>query len=151
MTSRFTTSYSSVIAWRERRNGDVFFFVVGVDRGVARDRRASFLCGVGSGGDDGAVRFVNAHGAKFDLFVRGVVAENKFAQLLHAGVALHADAHGEIEFAGAVIFESHGGEILLDDERFLRKVRRQIAERGGGCVRDLAAPVALAEVGVRLS
>ena len=55
-------------------------------------------------------------------FVGGAVAEDEFAQLLDAGIALHADARGNIAFAGAIIFKSHGGVIFFDDEWFLRIV-----------------------------
>ena len=44
--------------------------------------------------------------------------------MLDAGIALHADADGEISFAGAVAFKARGGVVLLDYEWFLGVIGR---------------------------
>ena len=106
----------------ERRDRDVLFLVVGVLGSIARNTGRHFLDGVGRGVDDGAVGLVHAHDSHVHLLVAGAVAEDEFAQLLDAGIALHADARGNVAFAGAIIFKSHCGVIFFDDERFLRIV-----------------------------
>ena len=102
----------------------MFFFVVRVFGSIAGYAGGHIFHGVGCRGDDRAVFLFHAHEADVHYFVGGVVAEDEFAKLLHTGIALHADADGEIAFAGAIIFKTRGGVVLLDDEGFLGEIRR---------------------------
>src|ERR1700675_2812185 len=121
------------VARVQRRNGDVFFLVVRVDGRIARDGCGHFLYSIGRGSDDGSVRFANANVAHIHLLVRGAVAEDELAKLLHARVALNADANDSVAFAGAVVFKSRRGVELLDDKWFLRVVRRGFLFGAWGC------------------
>jgi hypothetical protein len=124
------------VARVQRRHGDVLLFVVGVHWSVALNARGHFFHRGRISVHDTAVRLVHAHRAHFHLLVPGVVAEYEFAELLHAGIALHADAHRQISLARAVIFESRGGGVFLDDESLLRIVSdRRLLCRGSGLSR----------------
>ena len=129
------------VAGSQRRNRDVFFLVVRINRGIACNRRSHFFHGVGTCGHIGAVGFVHDNGTYVHFFVRVAITKHEFAERLKASVALNADADVEISFSGAVIFKSSGRVVLLDDERFLsvvgwrlrsRSGRRSILVRGGG-------------------
>lgn len=111
------------ISGSEGRDGDVLFLGGGVRRRVARSRNGDICCCVRAGSDYRPIGFVDTHEANIDLFVGRVVAEDELAQLLCARFALHADAHRENLFAGAVVFKARGRGVLVDHKGLVRIVR----------------------------
>lgn len=96
-------------AGSEAGDVDAFFSQVGEDGCVGGDLRGEILDVGGGDGGGSAVRFFHAEMEKLDLFIGSAVAEDEFAELLDAGLVLHAGAELLFAFAGAVVFKADSG------------------------------------------
>src|ERR1035438_1270085 len=86
----------------------------------ALDGSAQILHGIVAGLDLAAILFKDAHVGNLDALVGGVVAFLQLSPLLHAGLALHANAGLGLFPSGAIGLKTVVRVHLLDDKRFLR-------------------------------
>jgi hypothetical protein len=106
----------------QARDCNVFLTVVGVDRSLLLKRSAQILDGIITRLHHSAVGFDNADVSNFDSFVGGVIPNLNLTPLLNSSLALHANSSDGFLAAGAVVFETVDGLVLLDDEGFLRVI-----------------------------
>ena len=83
------------------------------------------------GVDDLSVRLANAHIVDVEDFGGRVVSEDKLAQFLNRGLALHTDDRGRVADTSSVGLETHQIADALIDQGFFGGVG--LPGRGGEC------------------
>ena len=121
------------VARPQRRHADVFLVIVAVHRAFGYrdvlDRRLLR-------GNDSSVGLDNADVHHLKLVAESTIANLQLPQCLHTAFAIDLDAGIDLLASSAVVLETKGIAVILNDEGFLRIV----SGRGNGLLGDSGMP-----------
>src|SRR6185312_8296566 len=106
----------------ETGHDHILLMKVAVHRGFACNRRSQVLYRIGTGGCNRAVWLRNLHRHNVNLLIGGVIRKMQYAEGLHPGLCLNANARDLLPLRGAVILKANRGQVFVHDKRLLRVV-----------------------------